>query len=179
MKPLWGALDDPKIGLQTKRPLRWLCLCTCTHLHPPYTPGARSFAHQRLLWCIRGGNNAWCKFVCRHGGCLLTKRGSKGNRHRPKRTKISNMSSVQHADPYTPPYGTHSGHKSGNNDDSHRKPTELAHSVPTPRDMCKGISCTEVLMQFQLAECAACNEDGCRSAFFRCSKSTTTDAAHV
>ena len=34
-----------------------------------------------------------------------------------------------------PPYGTHSGHKSGNNDNDHRKPTELAHSVPSPRDM--------------------------------------------
>ena len=37
-----------------------------------------------------------------------------------------------------PPYGTHSGHKSGNNADDHRKRTELAHSVLTPRDMCDG-----------------------------------------
>ena len=34
-----------------------------------------------------------------------------------------------------PPHGTHNGHKSGNNDNGHQKPTELAHSVPTPRDM--------------------------------------------
>ena len=37
--------------------------------------------------------------------------------------------------PPPPPYGTHSGRKSGNADDGHRKPTELAHSVPTPRDL--------------------------------------------
>ena len=37
--------------------------------------------------------------------------------------------------PPPPPYGTHSGHKSSNNDDNHWKPTELAHPVPTPRDI--------------------------------------------
>ena len=31
--------------------------------------------------------------------CLLTKRGSKQHRHRPKWTEFSNRSSVQHADP--------------------------------------------------------------------------------
>ena len=41
--------------------------------------------------------------------------------------------------PYTLPYGTHSWHKSGNNHDNHRKPTELAHSVPTLRDICKSV----------------------------------------
>ena len=48
---------------------------------------------------IGGCNSTWREFVCGHGGCLLTKGGSKQHRHRPKRTKISNMSSVQHGDP--------------------------------------------------------------------------------
>ena len=51
--------------------------------------------HQRLLWCIGGSNSPWSEFVCGHGSCLLTKRGSKKHRHRPNRTKISNLSSVQ------------------------------------------------------------------------------------
>ena len=121
-----------------------------SHLHPLCTPRASSFTHQRLLWCIRGSNRPWSEFVCGRGSSVSTKRGSKQHRHRPRRTKISNMSLVQHADPgcskqpfsrafriypIYPPYGTHSGHKSGNNDDSHGKSTELAHLVPSPRDI--------------------------------------------
>ena len=106
------------------------------HLHPPCTPRA----HQRFLWCIRGSNRTWCSFVCRHGSCLLTKTGSKQHGQCPKWTKISYISSVQHADPgipispfqglseYTPnnppPPPPPTGQ--GNNDDDHRKPTELA-----------------------------------------------------
>ena len=101
-----------------------------SHLHPLCTPRASPFTHQRLLWGIRGSNSPWIEFVCRHGSCLLTKRGSKQHRHRPKQTKISHMSSVQHADPgvpnspfqglseYTPQNptsGTLSWPKSGNN----------------------------------------------------------------
>ena len=39
--------------------------------------------------------------------------------------------------PYTPPppYGTHSGHKQGNNDNNQRKPTELAQNAVMPRDI--------------------------------------------
>ena len=37
--------------------------------------------------------------------------------------------------PHNPPFGTHRGQKQGNNDDDHRKPTELAQNVPSPRDM--------------------------------------------
>ena len=69
-----------------------------SHLDPLCTPRASPFARQRLLWCIRGSNSPWSEFVCRHGSCLLTKRGSKEHGHRPKWTKILNMSSVQHAD---------------------------------------------------------------------------------
>ena len=120
------------------------------HLCPSFTPRACSFANQRLLWCIGGSNSAWCEFENRHGSCLLTKRGSEQHRYRPKWTKISNMSSVQHADPgvpnnpfqglsedtpHIPPFRTCRGQKQGNNDDDHRKPTELAQNVPSPRDM--------------------------------------------
>ena len=83
-----------------------------TNFHPPF------FRHQNNMleiyaWPVVGGS------------CLLTKRGSKQHRHRPKRTKISNISLVQHANlgvpnspfqglsehnPYTPPHRTHSGH---------------------------------------------------------------------
>ena len=45
-----------------------------------------------------GSNGAWCEFVYRHGRYLLTKRGSEQHRHCPKQMKISNISSVQHAD---------------------------------------------------------------------------------
>ena len=69
------------------------------HLHPVCTPRARSFAHQRFLWCIGGSNSTSREFVFRHCSCLLTKGGSKHHRHRPKGTTITNMSSVQHADP--------------------------------------------------------------------------------
>ena len=65
------------------------------HLHPLYTPRAHSFVHQRFLWCIGGSNSPWSEFICRHGSCLLTKRGSKEHRPRPKQTKISNMSSCR------------------------------------------------------------------------------------
>ena len=117
---LFGAqsckLDDAQDGAMLEGPLIILnpnaCMqvagtgCTSLfcpaarlmHLHQPQTPGARSFALQRLLWCIGGSNSTWCKFVCRHGSCLLTKRGNKEQGHRPKRTKVSYMSSVQHAD---------------------------------------------------------------------------------
>ena len=61
------------------------------HPHPLCSPRATPFAHQRILWCIGGSNSTRCEFVCRHGGCLLTKRGRKQHRHRPKRTKTSNM----------------------------------------------------------------------------------------
>ena len=70
-----------------------------TNLHPGSTPRACSFASQRLLRCIRGCNSTCREFVCGHGGCLLTKTASKQHRHCPKKTKISNILSVQHADP--------------------------------------------------------------------------------
>ena len=47
------------------------------HLHPPHTPCTRSFAHQRLSWCIGGSNRTWCKCVCRHGSCLLRKEAAR------------------------------------------------------------------------------------------------------
>ena len=84
--PHWG----------THRPA---CKWVPSHLHPLCTPRASPFTHQRFLWCIRGSNSSWSEFVCGHGGCLVTKRGSTQHRHHPKRTSISNMSSVQHADP--------------------------------------------------------------------------------
>ena len=101
-----------------------------SHLHPLCSPRASPFPHQRLLWCIWGSNSPWSEFVCGCGSCLLTKRGRKQHRHRPKRTKISNISSVQHADlgvpnspfqglseytPHTPTFGTPCWQKSGNN----------------------------------------------------------------
>ena len=52
------------------------------HLHP-----ARSFAHQRFLWCIGGSNSTVREFVCRHGSCLLTKGGSKQHSHVQKGQK--------------------------------------------------------------------------------------------
>ena len=69
VKPLWGALCNPKIDLQKKRPLRRTesgIPCGCMqaaanrlyeasfrmpgHPHPICNLVARSFAHQRLLW---------------------------------------------------------------------------------------------------------------------------------
>ena len=168
VKPSWGALYDPKIDLQKKRPMRTsksgapcanmqvavrgflACVAVPDHLRPSFTPRACSFANQRLLWCIRGSNSVWCEFVYRHGSCLLTKRGSEQHRHRPERTKISNRLSVQHADlgvpngpfqglseytPHAPPFGTHRGQKQGKNDGDHRKPTELAQNILSPRDI--------------------------------------------
>ena len=70
-----------------------------TNLHPGSTPRACSFANQRLLRCIWGCNSAWREFVSGHGGCVLTKTASKQHRHCPKKDKISNILSVQHADP--------------------------------------------------------------------------------
>ena len=67
-------------------------------LHPGSSPRACSFASQRLLPCIWGCNSMWREFVPGHGGCLLTKTASKQHRHCPKKTKISNILSVQHAD---------------------------------------------------------------------------------
>ena len=37
------------------------------------TPRACSFANQRFLGCIWGGNSPWSELICGHGGCLLTK----------------------------------------------------------------------------------------------------------
>ena len=64
-----------------------------SNLHPGCTVRACPFPNQRLLWSI-WCNSTWREFVCRHGGCLLTKGGSKQHKHHPKRTKISNISSV-------------------------------------------------------------------------------------
>ena len=151
VKPWWGASVDPKTGRQKRWPqqssescapcgwmkvaanwlyeaswLAWLGLACPSHLPPGFTPRACPFANQSLLWCIWGSNSPWSEFVCRHGSCLLTKRGNKQHRHRPKWTKISNMSSIQHADlgvpnspfqglseytPHTPASGTPSGHE--------------------------------------------------------------------
>ena len=147
LRSLGGVSFDPKTGQQKRWPQRsseCRAPCGCMkvalnrlheaswpgrlpgHLLPGFTPRACPFANQRLLWCIWGSNSPWSEFVCRHGSCLLTKRGSRQHRHRPKRTKISNMSSVQHADlgfpnspfqglseytPHTPTSGTPTGHK--------------------------------------------------------------------
>ena len=70
--------------------------------HPICTTRARSFPNQWLFWCIwdaTASGSKWREFVSRHGGCLLTKTGSKQHRQHPKRTKISNTPSVQHVDP--------------------------------------------------------------------------------
>ena len=70
---------------------------TPSHTHPLCTPRTHPFAHQRFLGCIGRSNSTLREFVCGHGTCLLTNRGRKQHRHRPKWTKISNMSSVEHA----------------------------------------------------------------------------------
>ena len=72
------------------RPFCWAGRSAAANLHPLCTPRASFFGDQRFLGCIRGGNSPWTEFVRGHGGCLLTKRGRKQHRHRPKRTKISN-----------------------------------------------------------------------------------------
>ena len=78
------------LGLGSTRLFCLTARLSANHLHPLCTPRASSCAHQRLLWCIKGSNSTWREFVCRHGGWQ--------HRHRPKRTKISNISLVQHAD---------------------------------------------------------------------------------
>ena len=55
------------------RPFCWAGRCTPANLHPFCTPRACSFANQRFLGCIWGGNSPWSEFICGHGGCLLTK----------------------------------------------------------------------------------------------------------
>ena len=79
-------------------PFCWAGRCTPANLQPLCSHRACSCANQRFLGCIWGGNSPWSEFVYGHGGSLSTKRGSKRHRHRPKWTKISKISSVQHAD---------------------------------------------------------------------------------
>ena len=98
-----------------------------SHLHPLCTPRASPFVVQRLLWCIRGSKSPWGEIVRRHCSCLLTKRGSRQHAHHPKRTKISYILSVQHADlgcskwPFSrafrmyPTYPSPTGHTVGTN----------------------------------------------------------------
>ena len=97
-----GIAQRPSVVRSTFRCLVSLTLRhSMDSLYPAFIQAkpAGPFAHQRFLWCIGGGNSTLCEFVCRHGSCLLTKGGSKQLVHQPKRTKISNISSVQHADP--------------------------------------------------------------------------------
>ena len=117
-QPLWGALYDPKIVLQKKRPLRWSepgvpfgCMqVAANRLYGAFLPGCQAGAESPAPTVLPqsepkgfcGASGEATEFVCGHSSCLLTKRGSKQHRHRPKRTKISNMSSVQHADPGVP-----------------------------------------------------------------------------
>ena len=72
---------------------------TPSHTHPLCTPRASPYVHQRFLWCVGGRYSTLREFVYRHSSCLLTKRGSRQHTCCPKRTKLSNMSLVQHANP--------------------------------------------------------------------------------
>ena len=127
-----------------------------SHLHPLCTPTASPFAHQRLLWCIRGSNSLWGEFVCGHGICLLTKRGNRPHTHHPKRTKISNISSVQHANagcshypfsrtfriypPYPPP--PFAGHTVGTNKTTMTTASENPpswHKTRCPREIYRAV----------------------------------------
>ena len=87
----------------------------CCQVSPPR---ACSFANQRLLWCIGRSNSTWCELICRHGSCLLTKRGSRQQTHRPQRTNSqtncqyskqtwgvpnSPLQGLSEYTPYTPP----------------------------------------------------------------------------
>ena len=116
------------------------------HLHPLCTPGQCSFAHQRLVWCARGGTSTMCELLCRRGSCLLTERGSRQHRHRPKRTKFSNMSSAQKANPgcsqkpcsrafliYPTPLPT--GHSLGTNEATRAPTPKHAAWATSPRGM--------------------------------------------
>ena len=123
---------------------------TLSHTHPLCTPRTRPFADQRFLGCIRRSNSTLHEFVCGHGTCLLTNRGRKQHRHRPKWTKISNMSSVQHANlgvpnspfqwlseytPHTPPFGTLSRHKWGTTAPTPENAPSW-HEITRPREIC-------------------------------------------
>ena len=125
-----GIAQRPSVVRSTFRCLVSLTLRlpgrTPSHTHPLCTPRASPFAHQRFLWCVRGRYSTLREFVYRHSSCLLTKRGSRQYTCCPKRTNLSNMSLVHHANPgvpnspfqglskytpHTPPFGTVSGHK--------------------------------------------------------------------
>ena len=116
-KLCWGALYDPKTGLQKQWPQQWTefgvpCGCmqvAVNRLYEAFWPSCQARPNSPaptlhpqsalfsapFLWCI-GQSNTLREFVCGHDSCLLTKRGSKQHRHRPKWTKVSNISSVQH-----------------------------------------------------------------------------------
>ena len=126
---------------------------TPSHTHPLCTPRTRPFVHQRFLGCIGRSNSTLREFVCGHGTCLLTNRDRKQHRHRPKWTKISNISSVQHANlgvpnspfsgfpniPHNPPP---LGHSAGTNEATTAPTPANAlcwHEITRPREICSCI----------------------------------------
>ena len=62
---------------------------------PTSHPQSALFCTPMAFVVHRGNKSTWCEFVCRHGSCLLTKRGSKEHRHHPKRTKVGRQHSMQ------------------------------------------------------------------------------------
>ena len=128
----------------------WTAWHDAESLAPILRPRASPFMHQRFLWCIRGSNSPWSEFVCGHGSCLLTKRGSKQHRHRPRRTKISSMRLVQHADlgvpnnpfqglsectPHTPPPEHSVGRNQATKAPTPENPLSW-HNSARPREIC-------------------------------------------
>ena len=122
-----------------------------SHLHPVCTPRARSFAHQRFLWCIGRSNSTWREFCMqiwelpvdnnRQQATQAVSKTDENLKHTVRTAQgvpNSPFQGLSEYTPYTPPppNRTHSGQKYSDNDDDHQKPTELVHSLTSPRDMC-------------------------------------------
>ena len=108
------------------RPFCWARRCTPANLHPLSTPRAYSFANQRFVGCIWGGNSPWSEFICGHVGCLLTKEAASntGTVQNGRKSQTYCQYSMQtqgvpnspfqgfsEYTPHTPTYGTPSGLK--------------------------------------------------------------------